>query len=111
VRAQLVVGPLESIETPLLEIEVRGRGPSGAGLEGLVQAFVDPVFLGAAWRDALVGDPELEPPDVEVVEPLDASGDIRGPPRMLPVPAAAAMLDAVVAGEDIEDRAARGPGP
>jgi hypothetical protein len=77
VGAQLVVGLLEGIEDALLQIEVRGRGPSGAGLEGLVQALVGPVFLGAAGRDALVGDPELEPPDVEAVSPwmpVEANG-------------------------------------
>src|SRR3990172_4644346 len=78
VGAQLIVGLLEGIEDALLEIEVRGCGPSGAGLKGLVQALVDPVFLGAAGRDALVGDPELEPPDVEAVEPVDAGGGKRG---------------------------------
>ena len=35
----------------------------------------------------------------------------RGGPRMFPLPAPAAMLDAVVAREDVEDRAAGGPGP
>jgi hypothetical protein len=35
----------------------------------------------------------------------------RGGPRMLPVPAAAAMLDAVVAREDVEDGTPGGPGP
>jgi hypothetical protein len=78
VGTQLVVGLLEGIEDALLEIDVRGRGPSGAGLEGLVQAFVGAVLLGAAGRDALVGDPQLKPPDVETVEPVNAGGGKRG---------------------------------
>ena len=36
------------------------------------------VLLGAARRDALVGDAELEPPDVEPVEAVNAGGGERG---------------------------------
>ena len=44
--AQLIVGLLEGIEDSLLEIEVRGRGPRGTGLQGLMQALVGPVSRG-----------------------------------------------------------------
>ena len=41
------------------------------GFEGLVHAFVGTVLLRATWRDALVSDPELQPPDVQAVEAVN----------------------------------------
>lgn len=55
------VGRLKGIADPRLGVEVRGRGPGRACLEGFVQAFVGAVLLGAAGRGALVGDAELSP--------------------------------------------------
>lgn len=78
-RPELVVGLSKGIEDALLGVEVRGRRSGGASLEGLVEAFVRAILLGAAGRDALVGDAELEPPDVESVEAVNAGGGERAP--------------------------------
>ena len=73
-RAQFIVRLLEEVEGALLGVEVGSRRPGGARLERFVEAFVGPILLGAAGRDALVGDAELEPPDVEPVEAVNAGG-------------------------------------
>jgi hypothetical protein len=57
-----------------LEIEV-GRGRScHALLKRFVESLMSPVFLRTAGVNALVGDAELEPPDVEAVETVNAAG-------------------------------------
>jgi hypothetical protein len=58
-RPELVVGPPEGIEDALLGVQSRGGRSGCARLEGLVQAFVSAILLGAAGRDALVGDAKL----------------------------------------------------
>ena len=70
----VVVGVSEGIEDALLEVEVGGGGPGGPCFEGLVHAFVGAVLLGTAGGDALVSDSELQPPDVEAVEAVNARG-------------------------------------
>ena len=74
---EFVVRLTEGVEDALLEIQIRGRWPSSTFFEGLVEPFVGPVLLRAAGGDALVGDAELEPPDVEAVEAMDPGGGER----------------------------------
>ncbi|HXG23384.1 MAG TPA: hypothetical protein VNJ09_02420 [Chthonomonadales bacterium] len=62
------------VEHALLDIQIGGWGPDGSLLEGFVEPFVGPGFLRTARRDALMGDAELERPDVEAVEVVDAGG-------------------------------------
>ena len=69
--SKLVVGVSEPVEDTLLQVEVGGWRFGGLGLERLVHAFMSAVLLRAARCDALVSDPELEPPDVEVAEPVN----------------------------------------
>lgn len=68
----LVVGVAKGIEDALLEVEIGGGRLGGSCLERLVHAFVSAVLLGTAWGDALVSDPELEPPDVEAIEAVNS---------------------------------------
>src|SRR6187455_1209139 len=107
----VVIGPPERIEDPLLEVEIGRRWFGGLGFERLVHAFMSTVLLRATWRDALVRDPELQPPDVEPVEAVNpCRGKGRGA-RMPPSSSAAPRLGPAMALQDVEDRAARGPGP
>ena len=71
VRSYVVVGLAEGIEDALLEIEVGRRRLRDLGLQRLVHAFVSAVLLRATWRDALVSDAELQPPDVESSEAVN----------------------------------------
>ena len=73
-RPNVVIGVLERIEGPLLRVEIGGDGFGRAGFERPMHAFMRAVFLRMARRDALMGDAELQPPDVEAVEPMDAIG-------------------------------------
>ncbi len=77
--SNVVVGVAKIIERPLLNVEVGGGWFGRTGFEGFVHAFVGAILLGAPGRDALVGDAELEPPDVEPIQPVNASGSKRGP--------------------------------
>ena len=70
--SELVVGFAELVENALLEVEVRRGRARHFFLEGFVESFVGAILLRAAGGDALVDDPELEPPDVEAVETVDA---------------------------------------
>ena len=70
----VVVGVAEGVEDALLEVEVGSRRLGGLSFEGLVHSFVSAILLGAAWGDALVSDPKLEPPDIEATEAVDACG-------------------------------------
>ena len=121
---QLVVGPLEGIEDALLGVQIRGRRLGRAGFEGLVEAVVGAILLRAPGRDALMGDAELEPPDVEPVEPMDAGGSKRGPivtadrlgqpagPKELPevgFDAGAADIGVPLATEQVVAEGAEGP--
>jgi hypothetical protein len=71
---QLVVRFSKAVEDTLLEIEVGRRGTGHAFFEGFVESLMSAVFLRTAGMDALVSDAELEPPNVEVVETMDAAG-------------------------------------
>jgi len=68
------IGLPELVEDALLEVEVGHRWTCRPFLEGFVKSFVGAVFPGTAWRDALMRDAKLEPPDVEPVEAMDAGG-------------------------------------
>src|ERR1051326_8154791 len=70
--AYVVIGPPEGIEDALLEVEIRRRRFRDLGLERLVHAFVGAVLLRATWRDALMSDSELQPPDVQSAEAVNS---------------------------------------
>src|SRR5882762_4067593 len=67
----VVIGPPEGIEDALLEVEIGRRRFRDLGLERLVHAFVGTVLLRTTWRDALMSDPELQPPDVQSAEAVN----------------------------------------
>ena len=79
VRPDLVIGLSKEIEDALLPIQI-GAGRFGCSrFERFVQAFVRAILLGTPRGDTLVGDAELQPPNVEAVEPVNARGGKRGP--------------------------------
>ena len=73
----LVVGRLEPVEDALLEITVRGGRPRHLLFERPVESLMRAVLLRTAGSNALMGDPELQPPDVEAAETMDAGGGER----------------------------------
>ena len=68
----LVVGVAKAVEDALLEVEIGGGWLGDPCLERLVHPFVSAVLLGTAWGDALVSDPELEPPHVEPIQAVNS---------------------------------------
>jgi len=67
-----VVLPAEVIELPLLPSTVGCWRAGGLRLHGPVHSFMRSVLLRAAGGDALVNDAELDPPDVELAETVNA---------------------------------------
>ena len=63
-RSNLVVGPSETLEHSLLDADVCPGRFGGFGLERFVQSLVSAVLLRISWGDALVGNAELQPPNV-----------------------------------------------
>src|SRR6185295_15280540 len=76
-RPEIVVGVLEPVEDALLKVEVGGGRARRLRFEGLVESLMRAVLLRTAGSDALMSDPELQPPDVEAAEAMDAAGGER----------------------------------
>ena len=71
-RSDVVVGSSEGIEEALLKAEVGGGGLDGSSFEGSVHAFMSAVLLWISRSDALVCDTELEPPNIQPSQAVDA---------------------------------------
>ena len=65
VRPLLVVALKEVIEARLLLQDIGRRRTGRFGLQRQMQAFVPPILLGMAGRDALEANPQPQPPDRE----------------------------------------------
>ena len=76
-RSYLVVGFSEAFEHSLLDAEVGTRRVGGPCLGCSMHAFVSAVLLWITGRDALMSDSELEPPDVQASQPMNACGSKR----------------------------------
>ena len=72
-RPDVVVGATKVVEDTLLEVEVGSGRPGQTLFQRAVHALVSGVLLRLTWRDALVRDAELKPPDVELGQTVDAS--------------------------------------
>jgi len=72
VRPDVIVGATKVVEDALLQVEVGSRRPWQTLLERAVHAFVSRILLRLTWRDALVRDAELKPPDIEMGQAVDA---------------------------------------
>src|SRR5215467_8741991 len=70
----LVVEEAEAIECPLLPGQVTLWWTGGRGLERAMHAFMSAVLLRMAREDPLVLNPQAEPPDIELRQPVDARG-------------------------------------
>jgi hypothetical protein len=64
VRSNLIVGCSETLEDALLDAEVGAGRLGGIGLESFVQSLMSAVLLRISWSNSLVGNAELEPPNV-----------------------------------------------
>ena len=69
-RAFVVVALLEEVQLPLLLGEVRSRWHGRLSLHVSVHAFVLAVLLRTGRADSLVNNPELQPPDIEIAQPV-----------------------------------------
>jgi len=74
VRPLVVAERAEAIEGALLGSERGAWGATGADFEGAMHALVRAILLRRRGVNALVLDPEAHPPDVELREPMDATG-------------------------------------
>lgn len=70
VRPHLVVLAPECVEEPLLPSEIRAGRARGPGLVRPVHALMRAVLLRRCRADPLVLDPQPEPPDGELREPV-----------------------------------------
>ncbi len=66
------------MKDPLLGVEVRRGRAGGLRLQRLVQPLMRAILLRTPGPNALVGDAELEPPDVQVVEAVNPGRGERG---------------------------------
>src|ERR1700690_39771 len=73
-RPLLVEALDEGIEARLLLQHVAGGRLGGFLLQGQMHPLVPAVLLRLAWGDALDLDPETEPPDGQLTEPVDRLG-------------------------------------
>ena len=77
------MGPLvvvlltKSVEGALLGRKIRPRRPNGTPFQGLVHALVGAVLLRVRGQDALVLNPQAQPPDVERGESVQRRGGER----------------------------------
>lgn len=74
VRSNLVVGFPEALEHALLDAEVGTRRFGGSCFESFMQSLMGAILLRISWGDALVGDAELEPPNVKAGETVNTGG-------------------------------------
>ena len=79
VRSNVIVGFTETFEQTLLNAELSGGRFCSVGLESSVHAFVGTILLGITRRNALMGNAELKPPNVQLGEPVNTSGSERSP--------------------------------
>src|SRR5213594_4751668 len=79
VRPLVVVLRAEALKAALLAAARAGGRPGRLGLQRAVHAFVGAVLFRMARLDALLGDPEADPPDVHRAQPMDARGAEGGP--------------------------------
>ena len=77
VGALVVVQRPEGVEGALLGGERAAGRADRVGLQGLVHPLVGAVLLRVSRQDPLVLDPELQPPDIELGEAVDAAGGER----------------------------------
>ena len=68
----------EAIEAALLCARIRCRGAGGLGFERSMPALVRSVLLRVTRLDPYRLDPELDPPDAELTQAVDASRGERG---------------------------------
>jgi hypothetical protein len=71
--ADLVIGPYERVEHPLLQVGIRGSGLGGLGLQYAMHALVGAVLLRTCRRNPLMYDPQLQPPRIEAIPSVDTS--------------------------------------
>ena len=65
-RALVVVAQTERIEPALLRPKALGGRAGGLAFELAMHALVGAILLRTRWRDALMHDAELHPPDIQL---------------------------------------------
>src|SRR5262245_64050756 len=65
-RPVFVVLVAKAIKAPLLRRESGRRGPRRPGFEDAMKLFVRPVLIRAPHRDVFDGDPQPQPPNIEL---------------------------------------------
>lgn len=72
VGPHLVVGLYERVERPLLQFRVGRGGLDDFRFQDAMHALVRAVFLRTRRRNALMHDPELQPPRIEAIQSVNA---------------------------------------